>query len=508
MKFVITLFNNFQKAYKMKKIIISVLIFICFLFISKAEERPKLEILIFANETTCWSCLKSVNSFSKVKLDNLQLEITLYYCSDNREQLSRMMEEYELSCETIIDPECLYAKKYNLTRIPAIVIKDKEKDSIVLSDNWNDPKLYLNVIVDYDKYHSNINRKSNYELNYLSLPKTIVDFNGKPLSLLFCQIVYHSKKKEYYGFIQDNEKTLSILDSNGQLIENINLQNYQEFDIPRIQGSPYFMNDSLLVWRSNPHNKLGDLIIYGLNINTRKIEKKGIIDASHTTSNSTINNYNIIPKSNKLVFTKYFFDNDKLEGNEKLLLLTDTNYNAVKYFGCIDPVCTSTTMAANKMTSFITPAVNNDKIYYLMSLSNKLFVFDIEGNYINTIELEFEEDYYPPFRNIPKKLTMDERFELWSNYKMIVNVFIKEDMIVVIGLNTINNKETLKIEQYYYITLFDNSGKRIASTFRLPKNVKNAGQIIGNKLLVIEHRDNNTMAIRWLDIDMIIGNNK
>lgn len=486
----------------MKKTISLLIILICFLALSEAEAKPKLAMSIFANETTCWTCLKSVNTISKAKLNNYQLEITLYFCSDNSELMSKLLKEYELTCKSILDPECLYAKKYNITRIPGIVIKDIERDSILLAENWEKPQEYLNMIIKYDKNYKQILKSDD---NYLTAPITIKEADGTPIKMRYRSIIFNPKNKRYYCFIRDDEKTISILDSNGFVLEEINLQDYKEVEEFWSQGSPYFMNDSIFVWRSTSKKKYGQQVIYGLNICTKKIEKKGIIDTSHTTNNSSVYEYTVVPNANKLVFTKYYFLHNNLDTNEKLLLITDTNYNSVKYFGKVDPICSTTTMAANIMTFPATPTTYGGNIYYLMSLSNKLFVFDLDGNYQKTIELQFEKDYNPPLKNISEKITNDELFNIWSRYKIVANIFVQEDKIIVLGLNNVNNKETLKLEQHYFITVFDKSGKRIADTFQVPKGMRSARQIDGDMLLFSEQATDGTMALRWFDINKIIN---
>lgn len=490
-----------MKAYQMKKIFAFLIIFMSFIAASNAEAKPKLAVSVFADETTCWTCLKSINTFSKFELKNYQLEITLYFCSDNSELMPKLLKQYELNIKSILDPECLYAKKYNISRIPAIVIKDITKDSIILVNNWDNPREYLNLMLEYDKNYKQISKQTDI---YLTPPILIKEADGKPINMRYCNIVYHPKLKKYYCFIRDDEKTISILDSNGFVLEEINLQNYKEIEEFWSQGSPYFMNDSLFVWRSISKKKYGQQVVYGLNINTKKIEKKGIIDTSHTTNNSSVYDYNIVPKSNKLVFTKYYFIHNTLDSNEKLLLLTDTNFNADKYFGKVDPICETTTMAANIMTFPVTPTAYDSNIYYLMSLSNKLFVFDNDGKYLKTIELEFEKNYNPPLINIAEKINMDERFDIWGKYKILANIFVQKDKIIVVSLNNINNKETLKLEQKYYITVFDKAGKRIANTIALPKGVKSARQMIDDKLLVTQPGGDGSMSIRWFDIRKII----
>ena len=137
--------------------------------ILKAEGKPKLSVSIFADEDVCWTCLKSINTISKVKLKNYQLDVIIYFCSDNDKLLSELVKKYELKCKSQLDPECLYAKKYNFSRLPAIVIKDKSIDSVLIEKNWENPREYINLITEYDKKLRNTIEKE----SYLSTPVKI-----------------------------------------------------------------------------------------------------------------------------------------------------------------------------------------------------------------------------------------------------------------------------------------------------------------------------------------------
>lgn len=465
--------------------------------ILKAEGKPKLSVSIFADEDVCWTCLKSINTISKVKLKNYQLDVIIYFCSDNDKLLSELVKKYELKCKSQLDPECLYAKKYNFSRLPAIVIKDKSIDSVLIEKNWENPREYINLITEYDKKLRNTIEKE----SYLSTPVKIKEKDGTPKNMQYCTAVYNHKFKRYYCFMPD-QKTISILDTNGFVSEEINLQDYKEIEEFWAQGSPYFMNDTILVWRSTSKKNSGQQVMYGFNIISKKIEKKGIIDESHTTENSSIYEYNVIPAANKLVFTKYYFKNDTLNRNENLLMLTDSNFNFDKYFGRVDPICETTSLAAHFMCFPITPVSVDSSIYYLMSFSKNLYVFDLDGNYLNTIELDFEKDYNPPLMNIPEVISS---YDIWDKYKIVSNVYVQKNRIIVIALNVRSNKETLKQENIYYITVFNKSGKRIANTIKLPNGLINGRQMVGDKLLFIESGDEGSKSIRWLDINKMIS---
>jgi hypothetical protein len=485
----------------MKTAILSLFLIINIFSATYAGEKRKLSMSVFADETTCWKCMKSINSITKAKLKNYKLEVTLYFCSESSELLSKIVKQNELNCKALLDPECLYAKKYKkITSIPGIVIKDVAKDSVIIETNWDNPKEYLKTITNYDKNYK-INSKS--ENIILSDPIIIKEKNGAPINIHYCNIAYNSKMNRYYGFIRDDEKTISALDSNGFIIEEIDLKNYKEIEEFWAQGSPEFMNDSIFVWRSSSKKRGGEQVMYGLNINSKKIEKKGVIDTNQSTDNSSVYEYKVVPNANKLVFTKYYFKHSILNRNEKLLLMTDTNYNNDKYFGRIDPVCETTTLAGHFMTFPVTPESVDSNIYYLMSLSRNLYVFDLDGNYRKTIELDFEKDYNPPLVNIPEKISRNEHNDLWAKYKILANIFVRNDKIIVVGLNVVSNKETLKTESVYYITVFDKNGKRIINTTQLPRNIKNGRQMSDDRLLLIEPGSDGSKMIRWLDINTI-----
>ena len=487
---------------KMKKII-TLTLFVFFNSILFAEIKPKLSLSVFANETACWTCLQSIKTISNTKLEHYQLEIKFYFCSENKELLDKLLEKYELNVKTILDPECLYGKKYDFSLLPAIVIKDDEKDSIVIKEHWNNPQEYLNKIIEYDKNYTPI-IKTDGILKYFTSPIIIKEADGTPMNIRYSEIVYHPKLKKYYCLLREEEDKISILDSNGLLLEEIDLKDYNEVEEFFSQGRSSFMNDSVFIWRSTSKIHYGQKTIYALNINTKKIIKSGLIDTSYTTTNSCVHEFVAVSKTNKLVFAKYFFRNNTINKDEKLLLMTDTNYIPVKYFGKVDTICETTTMAGHYMTFPIYPAVYDSNIYYLMSLSNQLYVFDLEGNYVKTIELQFEKNYNPPLINIAERTTQDEHNEIYEKYKHLFTLLVQKDRVIVIAGSVSHNKETLKREVTYYITIFDKEGNILCNTFELPPRIRVRPQINGDLLLVTETTSEGSLMIRWLNISDII----
>jgi len=151
----------------MQKIITLILFFFCFnILLFSAEIKPKLSMSVFANETACWTCLQSIKNISNVKLTNYQLEIKMFFCSENDELIERLIKQYDLNFKKILDPECLYGKKYNFSSLPAIVVEDVERDSIIIKEHWNNPREYLNKIIDYDNNYKPLIKTTDSALNF------------------------------------------------------------------------------------------------------------------------------------------------------------------------------------------------------------------------------------------------------------------------------------------------------------------------------------------------------
>lgn len=313
------------------------------------------------------------------------------------------------------------------------------------------------------------------------------------------EVAYNKKKNKYYCFL-NGEENISVVDSAGKVINEINIPVMKELEDSFNHRKPVFLSDSVLVWIAYDKKKNGEQNIIGLNINTHKIVKKGKINVAYATENSFIEEYNVVEGKNKIVLSRYYFDNGVLDMNDKLLVLSDTNLNSVKNFGKIDPICTKTTMAASKMTSYATPTSYDGKIYHLLSLSNQLFEYDSDGKYIKTIELDFEENYNPPLENIPVKTNADEEFELFAKYKFATNTFVQKDRIIVCALSNITN-DNLSLEQYYYITVFDRNGKRIKDTFKMPKDCRVEGEMNNGRILLTQKQEDGTLAIRWGNLE-------
>jgi len=479
---------------KLKKYaIISLLIFVSLY----AEAKNKVKIDIFGNEESCWICLKGINIISDIELEKTELEITLYFCNESRELLNSLLRDYELvgKINTFLDPLCLYAKNHDFSDLPAIIIKDT-KDSIVLKEKWGNKQKYIQVIRKIDKDFTidveNNNLIEGLEfIKSLTLQDTLQNaiFNNR-----FSGFYNHNDNK-YYGFI-GRETVLRIFDSNGVTVDKIDIN--QDGVICFMPTSVKLGNDTNVIWSDNSVAD-GQRFYYSLNLKTKSINRK---IKEMDVANCYLGNVFIqIPNTNKLVWPTWYYDNIFLYNDSKLLLMLNGNNNNVSNFGEIDSIL-SIRKISYFMWDFINLAAdNNTNVYSLSPLSYKLKMYDSNGNYQKTINLEFADGFLEDPNALPEDIRSINMRDIYANYKKLNKLFVLDNNIFTVHNIVVPNNEELKFrDKRYWLTKFDKNGKRIGNTIPLPINFEPI-YVKDNKIL-IQHLDSHTgkIFLHWYKI--------
>jgi len=481
---------------KFIKYFVTISLFLFFSFVC-VEANNKIKIDIFSNEESCWTCLKGIDIISKLELENIEPEITLYFCHPSRELLNSLLRDYELEgkINTFLDPLCLYAKNYDFSSLPAIIIKDT-KDSVILKEIWGNPHKYTQLIRKIDNdFISEVENGNLIEGLEFIKTLTLKDKSQNEIFNNRFSGFYNYNNNKYYGFI-GRETILRVFDSNGITIDEIDIN--QDGINCFIPMSAQLTNDSNIIW-ADISLVTGDFFYYSLNLNTKLINKK--------KPNNKVDNaflyYNFIqvPNTNKFVFALEYDRNIYLNDNSKLLLMIDENDN-IFHFGRFDTILSTLRMSFFMWNFVAITADNSSNIYSLLSLSNNLTKYDSNGNYIKTIHLEFEFDFLEKPVDLPEDIQYtDKKGEIYQNFKKLYKLFVLDDEIFTIHNIVIPNFEELKFrDKKYWLTRFEKNGKRIGNTISLPINFEPI-YIRDNKIL-IQNLDSQTgkIFLHWYKI--------
>jgi hypothetical protein len=469
---------------------------ICFILLSfslYANVSNKIKVNIFSNEESCWTCLKGTDLISKLELKNIEIDITLYFCNESQELLNSLLKDYDLKINSFLDPLCLYAKNYNFSFLPAIIIKDT-KDSIVLKEVWENPQKYVQLIKKIDNdFIADANENNNFVeglefINSLTLKKTAEE----PIYNNMFSGFYNSNNNRYYGFI-GKATELSIFDSNGIIIDTINIE--QDGVICFYPTAVLLANDSNIIW-SDFLPAVRERFFYSLNLNTKLITRK--VRANKSGEPMANRDFIQIPNTNKFV-CKLEVGNTYLDNNSKLLLIIDEKDSASYYFGHPDSILSTLKMSCFMWTSACIEADNNSNIYSLSPLSNKLAMYDENGNYNKIIYLEFNEGFLEKPIDLTEDVAYtDKMIDIYLNYKNLYKLFVLDNDIFVVHNIVVPNSEEFKFrDKKYWLTHFDKNGKKIGNTIQLPINYQPI--YINNNKILIQHLDFQTgkIFLQW-----------
>ncbi len=469
-------------------------------------EKPTIKVKIFTSAATCWNCIdtKTLEKIRDLKLNNSNLDFEMFYCAKirNKNYLTEFKKENKLNFDFVYDPDALYPAKYNIKIFPAIVIEN-EKGEVVVKEEFKDLNKYISTIKKIDE---NIHiEEFKDKLEGLKFSKKIILHNrdGSVYDApIYYAIRFSSETNKYIiGSISIEDGQFFIFDSTGTF-EKVVPAVYEKINrIYENAGDIKIINDSIIIWTIMVKGeKSFERDFIKMKTNTEEILKhKKYIDSiakNITSSQSSLSGEYILLKSGKLILRHYPFDNIYLDSNFKLLAITDTNFNVIKFFGISDTICKNNRLS--RIMDRTSIAEYNSDIYFIQNNSHILHKYDSNGNFVKDINLDFNKIYQIRTKELSAEFNKEE----------IINYNKNACNIAYTSLNISNNiisvyyykKEGENQNPTHYIDRFDMAGKRISETAQIED--KN-GMIcyLDDKRVLFVNWENKVVTFIWYVFD-------
>lgn len=437
----------------------------------------KIEIYIFADENTCWTCIEGVKSLREIKLHNSTLRLSIFACSKNSQAAEIIKRGFNEEIEVIEDPLSLYPEEFKLANLPAIVIFNK-KGEVALKEEWKNPAKYTELILKIDSLSEDIIPRIE-GMKYIKTIAISENRQAKANANSYNSGIFNKAKEEIYTF-NISKKCIEVT--------NYTSQKKKEIHLPceRIYcNQPYLtslIDDSLICWVDYSNN--GDSEYNVMNTNTAKlIVNKRIKEIKLSDSVS------IIPKIHKMKNGEYIGQlmlrrNKYLNENDKLLFLMDSEFKLKKYISANDEV-----FAKKRMSSFVNAgySIVEDKdgnLYIASQASDKIFKYDRELKLIETIKLMYDKNYKLNLKDYSEKPTREERMEYRLSTSIINKIQVQKDGSIYIVYTNMSKDESGKIRSKVFIDKFDSTGKRmIQKAILIPENYE-VNAIVDNEIII------------------------
>lgn len=483
--------------------------FLCFfpLFSSSNVDgtaKPVIKCRIFIdNYMTCMGCVEpnKMKKLQGLELSNSVLDLQIFYSGNvnSNDYLDDLKKNYGLNTLTFIyDPKGFYAKHYNVDYFASIIIVNAENE-VLLKEEIIDIDKYINFIKDLDskidlqKFYSN-------KIKGLKFLKKIVlkdkENNNFETPYDYYTFSFCSDIDKYK--IATNILQFFLFDTTGHLTKEV-ITDYAT--LPTGDKIDFFANidlktpsDSIFIWSFyslyDKEKKRHERNIIKLNVNTNEIIKyKHGIDTILKDKTAFSIDFTML-EDGRLIFKIYHYDDIYLDSTFKLLALTDTNYNIVKYFGVSDTLAKHYRLGKIMAEPFVVEY--NSDIYFLQNNSYSLQKYDKNGDYLETIHLDLQKHYKILKKSFSEELDKREFLEYNTNYYRTMGLFIDNGLIYVWY-----SKGTALSD--HCIDVFDMQGNRVKEIkIDLPCKVS---YIKDNKILLSNWWTDKNISCYWYEIE-------
>jgi len=360
-----------------------------FNIIRTTEEKYKVSVAIIVDQYSCEVCIGHINPLYKTKFKNIEINMKIYFHSDNKQIMDKIVKENGWQAEVIQDPIGLYAKHFNVAIYPAIVILDEDNNQ--LYNNYLGNVLYLKVLHKIDSLAEKITPKIN-EGYKITRTITLIKNNEKYITDQL-QVCYDFYKNNYW-LIDVKNKSILMFDSVGKY--------YKEVQFPYKEHFKYFypwdinlLNDSIIYFVDWP--LAGGNYFIKMNINTGDTISVFNLDTYKNKRNDTagfsVNMYCYNKLNNNIIFHYNTGKPIEMQAGTPLLLLVDLNTNSFNQFAPVTQRLSKSDSRCglSAVETFINYADNT--INNIRGNTKILNIFDEKGNHIKDIDLDFSNNF-------------------------------------------------------------------------------------------------------------------
>ncbi len=462
------------------------------------SKTEKAAFYIFADPTSCFTCLESINYYYNL-VKNHNVKFILFFNGVNNINKNEFQNLYKWDFEIISDPVGAYSNYYNVSLLPVFIIFDKRGNKKLVGKcggtDVSDDEI-INALKYIDDNDVELSDHKFIEIKRFPLTNTsgIVTSTRK-------RFLLYSRHNNNYLLANSQMGKYQIFDSLGNQIN--------EIDLEKLKMNSYFIFKP--VWVDQ------DSVILGINMDekaNRILYKLNIYNSEYKTiENSYFDNdelgwnkglifyYN--PENDNILGYIFPLKSRKLNQNDSLLILIDENGSKINQFHIPNKVFESNNISFQYSCYF-------DRIPkhgYLISVSPYDYVYltDFKGDLLKEIKIDYDTTfkyivYEEKKRSLPEMIDMNLNVSSVSAIQFDdmknINILYFSRVIEEIKNRDISISD---IRLKYYLTTVDLEGNRIRDKdIGFPVDL--VPFYINGDIVIASDYKNNSLDIVWLRI--------
>ena len=358
-----------------------------------SDTYASFRIYAFIGDQNCFVCMQSlVNVCDYLFKHGKTVEIILFSESKSKNSIANFKENFKWKYPAVDDPVGAYKQLYKVKQFPLFILTNSKGVVYYLGVpgtnglfEWDDIKAALKKMKEA--------QKDDLSIKHLQFIKKtdLLDSNGGKISDMDVTQCYINEKSHNLVTFNSRNNTLAEFNINGKKLHELTLQLPDHFLqywslICNNKG-----NDNVYCQGTDIINKL--TFIVKVNFKANILEQIFVCNDSDAVNKNYYNNYEGFYCLGKDVFiatqTKYDYTIDNKEPLLRIYSFKGEEYNKLGYF---DPIYFKTNYFHFCYTVVATD--NDNNIFALQNLTNKLFLYNKNGEKLTEIKCRFDSTYY------------------------------------------------------------------------------------------------------------------
>ncbi len=468
----------------------------------KANKDIDVNFYIFADPSSCYTCLMSINAYYSTISNLFKANFVLFLNSADSHYSNLIKEEYKWNFEIIPDPINAYKNFFKIKLMPLFIVSDNN-GKILFINKCGGTDVSLNQMISLIN-ESKKNKGINEIYSNLTEIKRIKILDDNIQSDNNVSISYCSKYNKYL-LLYSNLHKLFIIDSSGKTKKIIDFNKLSNLNTINPFIPKFIYGDSLLLCVDMTVS--GDIIYYYLNINNFKVIKLNQLNKILSKDFDIGPDFLFNKINNCLVIIGSPKSKDYIPQESSFLFLTDSKGKLIKLFGKIDSI-----FYLHNYARIFDAKISSDEygnIYVIQELTNNIQIFNSDGIYLKDLSCQFGLNWKKMHNELNIKISPSEWVSINSNNSWLYSISCSVDSIIsIIYFNTIYPNDTVdpfsnKAEFRYYLYQMNFDGKIIFNDLELPKNTKPI-YTDGKSICLLDY-STNIFEIIWFKIK---GNNE
>jgi len=470
-----------------------------------SNEKHKISIYIFAESTSCFTCLESLNYYYNV-ISNRDVQFILFLNGVAQSNVEYYKKKYDWSFNVIADPLGLYSNYYNIKLLPTYIIFDFQ--GIMIGEGKCGGEVVIDDIL--NKAMKDIKEEViSPKIQHLKMIKRIIlNDNKKQIITTSKRFLLFSKEKHIYILANSQFNSYHVFDSVGNQIIEIdlkekNINSYFTFQPQWVDFNSKILGISM--------DERANRILYYINVISGEIsmlKDNYFLNDSLGWNKGTNFLYDI--ENDQILGTIFPLEPRKLTDKDTLFIITDKFGKQIKKFFLIEDLYREFSISHKYSCSFD----RIPSIGYIINItpSEKIYMTNFEGKLIKILSAKldttFKKGIYEEDGGIREK-SLKELIEMNLNSSTISSLKFDEktNLINILYFSRVipESKGNSDISfsdicLQYYLSSIDFNGKKVRDyDIEFPIDIV-PFYINGNIIIASEYHNNNLELI-WYEIE-------